>query len=79
MSAYRTQVHLDAPLDDVGRWYAHLLDGGLGDASFLGAAVMGNPWATEAPKTAAKVERVNPPIDALESEIEDQPQTAATA
>lgn len=34
------------------RTYIHLIDGGLGEADFLDAAV-GNSWATEHPATAA--------------------------
>jgi hypothetical protein len=34
--------------------YAHLMDGGLGDADFLDTAVsVGNGWATHDPETAA--------------------------
>jgi hypothetical protein len=55
------------------------MDGGLGDADFLDAAVVGNPWATQAPKTAANPEQVKLPNASLESENGEQPQTAASA
>jgi hypothetical protein len=34
------------------RTYVHLMDGGLGEVDFMDAQV-GNPWATQGPKTAA--------------------------
>jgi hypothetical protein len=43
------------------------------------AAVMGNPWATQAPQTAANAEPVYLPNAALESEITEEPEAAASA
>jgi integrase len=62
------------------RVYVHQMDGGLGEADFLDTAVrVGNPWATQDPKTAANAQPTPLPNSALESGNEEQPQTAATA
>jgi hypothetical protein len=58
------------------RTYVHLMDGGIGDATFFDEAVVpagGNTGATEGTDTAASASAVDSPEMAFQSEKTEQP------